>query len=159
MATSVLAWRIPGTGEPGGLLSMGSHRVGHDWSDLAAAVVSHNVDIPQSFFNWILDIVNFTPLDADYFCNWARAHVSMTQKAKFWQQVFTAKKSRDNFANKGPSSQGYGFSGGHVWMWELDCEEGWALKNWCFWTVVLKKIEEPKADIVKLFKTLNQWIN
>ena len=40
MAThsSVLAWRIPGTGEPGGLLSMGSHRVGHDWSDLAAAV-------------------------------------------------------------------------------------------------------------------------
>ena len=39
MAThsSVLAWRIPGTGEPGGLPSMGSHRVGHDWSDLAAA--------------------------------------------------------------------------------------------------------------------------
>ena len=39
MAThsSVLAWRIPGTGEPGGLLSLGSHRVGHDWSDLAAA--------------------------------------------------------------------------------------------------------------------------
>ena len=42
MAThsSVLAWRIPGTGEPGGLLSMGSHRVGHDWSDLAAAASS-----------------------------------------------------------------------------------------------------------------------
>ena len=39
-------------------------------------------------------------------------------------------KSRDIiFANKGPSSQGYGFSCGHVWMWELDCEEGWALKN------------------------------
>ena len=43
MAThsSVLAWRIPGTGEPGGLPSMGSHRVGHDWNDLAAAVVSY----------------------------------------------------------------------------------------------------------------------
>ena len=42
MAThsSVFAWRIPGTGEPGGLLSMGSHRVGHDWSDLAAAAVA-----------------------------------------------------------------------------------------------------------------------
>jgi len=42
MAThsSVLAWRIPGTGEPGGLPSMGSHRVGHDWSDLAAATAS-----------------------------------------------------------------------------------------------------------------------
>ena len=38
------------------------------------------------------------------------------------------------------SSQGYGFSCGHVWMWELDCEEGWAPKNWCFWTVVLKRL-------------------
>ena len=45
-------------------------------------------------------------------------------------------KSRYYFANQGPSSQGYGFSSGHVWMWELDCEESWALKNWCFWTVV-----------------------
>ena len=45
-------------------------------------------------------------------------------------------KSRD-IANKGPSSQGYGFSSSHVWMWELDCEESWALRNWCFWTVVL----------------------
>ena len=47
-------------------------------------------------------------------------------------------KSRD-IVKKGPSSQGYGFSSGHVWMWELDCEESWALKNWCFWTVVLEK--------------------
>ena len=43
------------------------------------------------------------------------------------------KKQRHYFANKGPSGQGYGFSSGHVWMWELDCEESWALKNWCFW--------------------------
>ena len=42
------------------------------------------------------------------------------------------KKQRHSFANKGPSSQGYGFSSSHVWMWELDCEESWALKNWCF---------------------------
>ena len=41
-------------------------------------------------------------------------------------------KQRHYFANKGPSSQGYGFSSGHVWMGELDCEESWALKNWCF---------------------------
>ena len=41
-------------------------------------------------------------------------------------------KSRDDFANKGPSSQGYGFSSGRVWMWELDCEESWVPKNWCF---------------------------
>ena len=46
------------------------------------------------------------------------------------------KKQRHYFAYKGPSSQGYGFSSGHVWMWELDCEESWVPKNWCFWTVV-----------------------
>ena len=48
------------------------------------------------------------------------------------------KKQRYYFVNKGPSSQGYGFSSGHVWMWELDCEESWVLKDWCFWTVVLR---------------------
>ena len=53
-------------------------------------------------------------------------------------------KQRYYLANKGPSSQGYGFSSGHVWMWELDCEESWAPKNWCFWTVVLEKtLESP----------------
>ena len=51
-----------------------------------------------------------------------------------------------DFANKGPSSQGYGFSCGHVWMWELDCEESWALKNWCLWTVVLEKTLESPLD-------------
>ena len=44
------------------------------------------------------------------------------------------------------SSQGYGFSSGHVWMWELDCEESWASKNWCFWTVVLEKTLERALD-------------
>ena len=43
---------------------------------------------------------------------------------------------------KGPSSQGYGFSDGHVWMLELDYKESWVLKNWCFWTVVLEKTLE-----------------
>ena len=49
-------------------------------------------------------------------------------------------------AHKGPSSQGYGFSSGHVWMWELDCEESWGPKNWCFWTVVLEKTLESPLD-------------
>ena len=48
--------------------------------------------------------------------------------------------------NKGPSGQGYGFSSGYVWMWELDCEESWAPKNWCFWTVVLEKALESPLD-------------
>ena len=56
------------------------------------------------------------------------------------------KKQRHYFANKGSSSWGYGFSSGHVWMWELDYKESWVLKNWCFWTVVLEKTLENSLD-------------
>ena len=53
-------------------------------------------------------------------------------------------KQRHYFANKGPSSQGYGFSSSHVRMWVFDYKESWAPKNWCFWTVVLEKtLERP----------------
>ena len=57
-----------------------------------------------------------------------------------------AKKQSHYFPNKGPSSQGYGFSSDHVWMWELDYKESWVLKNWCFWTVVLEKTLESPLD-------------
>ena len=53
---------------------------------------------------------------------------------------------RHYFANKGPSSQSYVFSSSHVWMGELDYKESWALKNWCFWTVVLEKTLESPLD-------------
>ena len=54
------------------------------------------------------------------------------------------KKQRHHFADKGPYSQSYGFSSSHVWIWELDYKESWALKNWCFWTMVLEKtLESP----------------
>ena len=56
------------------------------------------------------------------------------------------KKQRHYFVNKGPSSQGYGFSSSHVWMWELDYKQSWVLKNWCFWTVVLEKTLESPLD-------------
>ena len=56
------------------------------------------------------------------------------------------KKQRHYFANKGPSSQGYGFSSGHVWMWEWDYKDSWALKNWFFWTVVLEKTFGSSLD-------------
>ena len=56
------------------------------------------------------------------------------------------KKQRHYFANKSPSSQSYGFSSSRVWMWELDYKESWALKNWCFWTVVLEKSLESSLD-------------
>ena len=63
-------------------------------------------------------------------------------------------KQRHYFADKGLSSQGYGFSSGHLWMRELDCEESWAPKNWCFWTVVLEKTLESPLDGKEI-----KWVN
>ena len=60
------------------------------------------------------------------------------------------KKQTHYFANKGPSSQGYGFSSSHVWTWELNCKESWAQKNGCFWTVVLEKTLESPLDCKKI---------
>ena len=56
------------------------------------------------------------------------------------------KKQRHYFTNKGPSSQRYGFSSSHEWMWELDYKESWVLKNWCFWTMVLENTLESPLD-------------
>ena len=50
------------------------------------------------------------------------------------------------FANKGPFSESYDFSSGHVWMWELDYKESWAPEKWCFWNVVLEKTLESPLD-------------
>ena len=57
------------------------------------------------------------------------------------------KNQRHYFAKKGPSSQGYGFSSSHLWMWELDYKESWALKNWCFWIVVLEKEDSWESPL------------
>ena len=56
------------------------------------------------------------------------------------------KNQRYHFTNKGPSSQSYGFSRSHVWLYELECKEGWVLKNWYFWMVVLEKTLESPLD-------------
>ena len=64
------------------------------------------------------------------------------------------KKQRCYFADKRSSGQSYGFSNGHVWMWELDHKERWAPKNWCLWTVVLEKTLESPLDS-KEIKPLN----
>ena len=102
MAThsSVLAWRIPGTGEPGGLPSMGSHRVRHDWRDLAAAA-------------------------AVYICQSYSPNSGLT----FWAVLLKAMVFLVV-----------------IYGCELDCKEIWALKNWCFCTVVLEKTFESPLD-------------
>ena len=66
-------------------------------------------------------------------------------------------KQRHYFANKGPSSQSHGFSSSHLWMWELDYKESWALKNWCFWTVVLEKTLESPLDCREIQPVHPKW--
>ena len=68
-----------------------------------------------------------------------------------WKKTMTNldsifKKQRHHFANKGPYNSSYGFSRGHVQLWELVHNEGWALNNWYFWTVVLKKTLQSSSD-------------
>ena len=65
-----------------------------------------------------------------------------------WIWVLITDQTKDTL--KGLSNQGYGFSSGHVWMWELDYKESWALKNWCFWTVVLEKTVESTLDFKEI---------
>ena len=71
-------------------------------------------------------------------------------------------KQRQYFATKGPSSQGYGFSSGHVWMWELDFKESWVQKYWCFWTVMLEKTLESPLDCKEIqpvyAKGVHSWM-
>ena len=67
-------------------------------------------------------------------------------KESYDQPRWHIKKQRHYFANKGPSSQSYGFSSGHEWMWEWDHKENCVPKNWCFWTVVLEKMLESPLD-------------
>ena len=64
---------------------------------------------------------------------------------------------RHHFGSKGPSSQGYGFSSSHVWLWELDYRESWAPKNWCFWTVVLEKTLESPLDCKEIQPVHPKW--
>ena len=74
-----------------------------------------------------------------------KRHLLLGRKAMTnWGSIF---KSRDiTLSKKTLSSQSYGFSSSHVWMWVLDYKESWAQKNWCFWTVVLEKILESTLD-------------
>ena len=75
-------------------------------------------------------------------------------KKSYEQHRQHIEKQRHYFVNKGPSSQGYGFSSSHIWMWELDHKEGWVPKNWCFWTAVLEKTLKTPLDSRKI-KSVN----
>ena len=67
------------------------------------------------------------------------------------------KKQRHYFSNRSPSSQNYGISSSHVWMWKLDHNEGWVPKNWCYWTVVLEKTLECPLDCQEIKPAHPKW--
>ena len=92
----------------------------------------------QTFFSWApksLQMVTAAMKIKD--ASWKKSYDQPRQHIK---------NQRHYFTNKGPSSQSYGFSSGHVQMWELDYKESWVPKNWCFWTVVLEKTLESTLD-------------
>ena len=76
-------------------------------------------------------------------CHEIKTYLLLGRKAK--TNLDSILKSKYYFADKGPSSQSYGFSSSHVWMWELDHKESWAPKNCCFWTV-MEKTPESTLD-------------
>ena len=89
-----------------------------------------------------------------------KRHLLLGRKAM--TNLDSIKKQRHYIANKGLPYQSYGFSSSHVWMWELDYKESWALKNWCFWPVVLEKTLESPLDCKEiqpiLPKGYQSWI-
>ena len=85
-------------------------------------------------------------ITADGDCSHEIKRCLLLGKKSYDQPRQYIKKQRHYFAIKGPSSQSYGFSSSRVWMWELDYKESWALKNWCFSTVVLEKTLKSPLD-------------
>ena len=94
-------------------------------------------------FNWLMIALQHW-FDFCHTSTWI-THRCLLLERKTMTDLDSVLKSRD-IANKGPSSQSYGFSSSHVWMWELDYKKSWARKNWCFWTVVLEETPESNLD-------------
>ena len=137
--SSTFAWKIPLTEEPGQLQSMGSLGVGHDWAtSLSLFTFMHwrrkwqatPVFLPGESQGWG-SLVG---------CRlWGRTESDTTEATQQQQSDWCEVISHCSFDLHFSSS-------GHIWMWELDCEESWVPKNWCFWTVVLEKTLESPLD-------------
>ena len=133
--SSILAWRILWTKEPGRLQSMGSLRVAHNWVTSLSYIGEENgnplqcscLENPRDGGAWWAAIYGVAK-------SWTRLKQLSSSSSSSRQHI---KKQRHYFANKGLSSQGYGFSSSHAWMWELDCKESWApsvdaFELWCW---------------------------
>ena len=94
-------------------------------------------------------ILGGSKITADGDCSHEIKETFTPWKESYDQSRQHIKKQRHYFVNKDLSSQGYGFSISHVWMWELDYKESWMQKNWCFWTVVLEKTLESSKETAR----------
>ena len=95
---------------------------------------------------WQTFILGGSKITADGYCSHEIKRCLLLGRQATTNLDSVIKRQRRYFSNKGPSSQSYGFSSSHVWMWELDHKESWTPKNWCFWTVVLEKTLESPLD-------------
>ena len=154
--SSTLAWTIPWMEEPGGLQSMGSLRVGHDWvTSLSLFTFMHRrrkwqptpVFLPGESQGWgsLVGCSQWGRTENSMDCIVHRVSKSQTRLSKFHFLFFSF-----YFAEKGSYNQRYGFSSSCVWMWELDKKESWAPKNWCFWTVVLEKTPDSPLSCLEM---------
>ena len=127
------------------------HGMAHSFIDLDKAVV-HVIRLASFLWLWFLSVCSLMPsLRACHLTG-----VSLTLDGMYpltpWLltlDVGYLLLAMHCFSAVQP--QGYGFSSGHVWVWELDCKESWAPKNWCFWTVVLEKTFENPLDYIFIY--------
>ena len=98
------------------------------------------------FQRWLYDVAFPPSVNESSCCSMSMSIFDVVSVLNFGHSCGHIKKQRHYFVNKSPSSQGYGFSSGHVWIWELDYKESWAPKNRCFWTMVLEKTLESPLD-------------
>ena len=105
--------------------------------------------LPSWYLKWSHSVSDFilwgSKITADGDCRHEiKRHLLLGRKVM--TNLDSILKSRDIALSPKSSSQSYGFSSSHVWMWDLDYKESWVLKNWCFWTVVLEKTLESPLD-------------
>ena len=136
--SSTPAWKIPRSEEPGRLQSIGSLRVGHDWATSLSLF---------TFMHWRRKWQPHSSVLA-----WripgsgepgGLLFMGSHRVGHDWSELAAAVKA---------------FSSGHVWMWELDCEESWAPKNWCFWTLVMEKTLESPLDCKEIQPVHHSWV-
>ena len=118
-----------------------SHTSNSHWWSVLHMVIFHGL---QNHCRWWLQ-----PWNKRTLTSWKKSYEQSRQHIK---------KQRLYFANKDPSSQGYGFSSSHVWMWELNYKESWVPKNWRFWTVVLEKTLESPLDYKEALDYKWTWV-